>query len=88
MTKYFPPDGQNFSRFSNRELDALEDRALTSYDQNVRKPIYHRIEAIVATELPYVYLYYPKARFGMSPDLKGFTPNGVTTTWNAYQWSI
>ena len=35
-----------------------------------------------------IFLYFPKARFGMNPALRGFAPNGVTVAWNAYLWSL
>jgi peptide/nickel transport system substrate-binding protein len=82
------PAGQNFSRYCNPALDALERRAVASYDPQVRKQAYAGIERILANDVPSIFLYWPKARYGMSPALRGFAPNGVTTTWNAYTWSF
>ena len=82
------PAGQNVSRYCNPALDADERVALGSYDLAVRKRAYAKIERILSEDLPMVFLYYPKARFGMNPALQGFSPNGVTVTWNAYLWSL
>ncbi len=82
------PAGQNVSRYCNPALDAEERVALGSYDLAVRKRAYAKIERILSEDLPMVFLYYPKARFGMNPSLQGFSPNGVTVTWNAYLWSL
>ena len=82
------PAGQNYSRYCNPAVDAWERRAVAGYDLEVRKQAYAAIEAILADDVPSIFLYWPKARYGMNPALHGFAPNGVTTTWNAYSWSL
>jgi peptide/nickel transport system substrate-binding protein len=82
------PAGQNFSRYCNPAVDAWERRAVASYDPKVRKQAYASIEGILAEDVPSIFLYWPKARYGMNPALRGFAPNGVTATWNAYSWSL
>ncbi len=82
------PAGQNVSRYCNPALDAEENIALGSYDLAVRKRAYAKIERTLSEDLPMIFLYFPKARFGMNPALQGFSPNGVTVAWNAYLWSL
>jgi peptide/nickel transport system substrate-binding protein len=88
LCKNIPPGGQNFSFYCDRRLDALEEQAMSSYDQSARKVIYAQIEKKIVDDLPFYFLYYPKQRIGMNPDLAGFKSNGVTPTYNAYEWSI
>jgi peptide/nickel transport system substrate-binding protein len=83
-----PPDGQNWTRYCDKSFDAEQEQALRSYSIPVRKPIYARIERKLTEDLPMYFLYYPKRRIGMNPDLQGFKNNGVTVTANAYQWSL
>jgi peptide/nickel transport system substrate-binding protein len=87
MCKYVPPAGQNYGRYCNKNLDADEERAIGSYDEAVRKPIYAKIERQLTQDLAAYFLYYPKRRIGMNPDLKGVKFNGVTSTWNTNEWS-
>ncbi|MBV8246208.1 MAG: peptide ABC transporter substrate-binding protein [Candidatus Eremiobacteraeota bacterium] len=85
---YVPPTGNNVFHFCNKEFDAAENDALTHYDRPTRKAAYARTQAIMAKEIPLVFLFWPKQRAALSPDLRGYDSNGVTETWNAWQWSI
>lgn len=54
----FPPNGANRSYYSNPEVDALIDRARREVDPAVRKPLYARVQQILAEQLPYIDLWY------------------------------
>ena len=54
----FPPNGANRGRYSNPEIDRLIELGRREADNELRKPIYHRIQQIVADDLPYVSLWY------------------------------
>ncbi len=82
------PAGQNSMRYCSRTLDAAESEALGTYDLAARKRAYAEIERILSEDLPMIFLYWPKGRFGMNRALRGFATNGVTVTWNAYAWSL
>lgn len=88
MCRYAGPAGQNYSRYCSSAMDAAQEQALATYDTARRKRAYAAIERLASQDLPFVFVYWPKARFAMNPDLRGFAPNGVTPTWNAYTWSI
>jgi peptide/nickel transport system substrate-binding protein len=49
---------RNRSRFSNKELDALLDEAVNTFDREKAKDIYRRIQDIVSRELPVFPLWY------------------------------
>jgi peptide/nickel transport system substrate-binding protein len=83
-----PPNGNNTSRYCNPALDAAEDDALTHFDRPTRKKAYDRIESILTRDIPILPIWWPRQIQPVNPDLKNFTPNPVTTTWNAYQWDI
>jgi ABC-type transport system substrate-binding protein len=83
-----PPSGNNTSRYCNPALDAAEDDALTHFDRPTRKKAYDRIESILTRDIPILPIWWPRQIQPVNPDLKNFTPNPVTTTWNAYQWDI
>ncbi len=83
-----PPAGNNAYRFCNHEFDAQEATALTHFDRPTRKRAYDRTQQIMAEQIPGVFLFYRKELTAVNPDLRGYTPNGITETWNAYRWSI
>ncbi|MGH9972029.1 MAG: ABC transporter substrate-binding protein [Pyrinomonadaceae bacterium] len=49
---------RNRSRYSNKELDALLEEALNTWDQQKAAPIYARIQEIVSREAPVLPLWY------------------------------
>ncbi len=82
------PQGVNYTRYQNKEMDDAQKAALASYDQTSRKPAYVKIQQLLARDLPIVYLWYPRQAQPISPDFKNFAPNPVNEAWNAYQWEI
>lgn len=49
---------RNRSRYSNKELDALLDEAVNTYDHAKAAPLYARIQEIVSREAPVLPLWY------------------------------
>ena len=82
------PDGVNYTRYQNKEMDAEQKAALASYDQAERKPHYVKIQQLLARDLPIIYIWFPRQAQPIVPDFKGFAPNPVNESWNAYQWEI
>ncbi|MBC5815461.1 MAG: peptide ABC transporter substrate-binding protein [Candidatus Eremiobacteraeota bacterium] len=85
---YIPPVGNNIFHYCNRQFDALEQQALSHPDRATRKAAYAKAQSLMAKDNPADFLFYRKQLAALNPDLKGFTSNGITTSWNAYQWSI
>jgi peptide/nickel transport system substrate-binding protein len=83
-----PPNGYNTSRYCNREMEAAQNVALTSYDPVARKEAYSRIERLLARDNPDIFFWYQRQQEALSVDFKHFAPNPVTESWNAWQWSI
>jgi peptide/nickel transport system substrate-binding protein len=82
------PKGFNWSRYCDRAMDAAQRAALSHYDRPTRKRAYAAIEELLARDAPFVYLWWPRQIEAVNTDLKGFRPNGIVESWNAYQWSI
>jgi peptide/nickel transport system substrate-binding protein len=87
MCSQFPPAGNNITRFCNAQLDAAEHDALTHFDRVRRKKDYAITQSVIASEVPAVFLYYQRQRNAVSTALQNYRPNGITASWNAYQWS-
>ena len=82
------PDGVNYTRYQNKEMDAEQKAALASYDQAARKPHYVKIQQLLARDLPIIYIWFPRQAQPIVPDFKNFAPNPVNESWNSYQWEI
>ncbi|GIW04026.1 MAG: peptide-binding protein [Thermomicrobiales bacterium] len=50
--------GSNFSHFENARVDELLDAGLRELDPEKRAAIYHEIQAIVAEEVPFLFMMY------------------------------
>jgi len=83
-----PPHGNNTDFYCNPALDAAENAALTNFDIPARKKAYAQVEAILSRDVPTIAVWWPRQIQPVNPDFKGFTPNSVTETWNAYTWDI
>jgi peptide/nickel transport system substrate-binding protein len=83
-----PPAGYNWSRYCNPAVDAAETIAVSHYDIPTRKRAYAVVQRAEAADVPYVYLWWPRAIEMMNSDVRGFAPNGIVEDWNAYAWSI
>ncbi|HLI95641.1 MAG TPA: peptide ABC transporter substrate-binding protein [Candidatus Baltobacteraceae bacterium] len=84
-----PPAGWNIYHFCSPQLDAAETRAMNSYDRTTRKAMYGRVQAIVASQIPFVVLWYQQQLDVVNTDFRGYKPaHAVTPFWNTWEWSI
>ncbi len=83
-----PPNGYDWSRYCNPQMDAAQSIALTKYDRPTRTRAYAAIQGLLARDNPLVYLWWPRQIEAVNVDLKNFEPNGIIEDWNAYQWSF
>ena len=64
----------NFTQYSNPEVDALFDQERATASTEERKAIYTKIEAIIARDRPIIYLYHPRWLWAFSKSVHGFRP--------------
>lgn len=84
-----PPAGWNAYRYCNPRVDALEEQALTSYDQRTRRRAYDKIQAAIADDVPIIVLYFQQQQDVANLDLKNYQPaSAVTPFWNTWQLDI
>lgn len=88
MCKFIPPAGNNYTRECSKEMDAAQNEALGTFDQAKRKAAYSKIQKILADDMPQNFFWWPRQIQSINPDFKGFSPNPVTESWNAYLWDI
>ncbi len=84
----FPPSGYNYSRYCSPEMQQLQKMALTRYDRGSRTAAYYKIQELLARDNPAIFSYWMRQMEPISVDFKGFSPNPVVESWNAWQWSI
>ena len=72
-SKEFAPAGVNRGHYKNAEVDALLDRATRSTDDAERKDLYAQVQRIVATDSPYIGLWYKTNVVVHQPSLQGVT---------------
>jgi peptide/nickel transport system substrate-binding protein len=82
--------GQNYTGFTNKEMDALLEQIETELDRDKRKKLWHRLQQIYATELPALPLYFRANSYIMPKWLHGLTPTGhqfPSTLW-VEDWAL
>ncbi len=82
------PHGYNTSRYCEPAMEAAQRTALDRYDQAVRATAYSRVEHLLARDNPYIFFWWQRQQEAISVDFKGFAPNPVVESWNAWQWSV
>jgi peptide/nickel transport system substrate-binding protein len=88
MCRNIPPRGYNYTRYCSPEMDAAETMALTHYDQPTRKLAYAKTQALLARDVPEIFINWLSQMEPVNTDFKGFDPNPVIENWNAWQWNI
>ncbi len=71
----FPPNGANRGHYSNPRVDALIDQGRRETDLTARKQIYAELQQILATDLPYINLWYLDNVMVHSKRVRGITLN-------------
>jgi peptide/nickel transport system substrate-binding protein len=82
-----PPAGNNITHYCSPEMDSAQRLALSTFDRNVRKKAYARIESLLLRDAPGAFLYYRSLSYAHIPQLLNFEPNGISEGWNAQEWS-
>lgn len=67
-----PPNGPNRGWYKNPKLDDLLNSAIKSTKPELRMTLYHRVQELVASDLPYVFLWHEDNFAVMNKNLNGF----------------
>ncbi len=65
------PAGPNYARYTNARLDELYARALSTADEQERLRLYARMDSIIVTEAPAVFLHHPEVIRFVRRDVMG-----------------
>lgn len=76
-SKNFTPNGPNYTHFKNQTYDNLYQQALNTVDDQKRTALYNQMDAIIASEVPVIILFYDKvARFTQN-NVHNLQPNAM-----------
>lgn len=71
LSTSIPPKGWNRGFFSDPEVDAWIEEARRTLDQELRKPLYEKIQVRIAEKIPYISLYTANTVAVHASDLTG-----------------
>jgi hypothetical protein len=69
-------------------MQAAENAALTHYERGERVAAYLETQRLLARYNPEVFFWWRRQMEPISVDFRGFDPNPVVESWNAWRWSI
>lgn len=70
------PRGFNFIKYKNPEVDRLLELGRTTMKKSERKKIYAKLWKVIASDQPYLFLWYPKAISGVRERVGGLSKPG------------
>lgn len=76
----------NIVSFNNPQADALMTEARTTFNQAQRKQALDALQALIAAEAPYLWLYAPFSNVAVTQRLQGLNPGPAGLGWNLPQW--
>lgn len=82
------PKELNFIGYKNPDVDRLLEEGRGTFDQNVRKKAYLRIQEILQEDQPYTFLYVPDALPVVQSRFRGIEPAPAGISHNLIRWYV
>lgn len=82
------PNGLNFMKYSDRELDILIEEGRSTFDRAERKKFYDKAQEILHRDQPYCFLYVPYELPAVSKRFRGISPAPAGITYNLKDWWV
>jgi peptide/nickel transport system substrate-binding protein len=82
------PDQMNRTGYDNPEVDRLLEAGRMSCVQSERVRYYHRIQEILAEDLPMIFLYYRDALPVVASRVRGVSPTPSGIMYNFNEWYV
>ncbi len=81
--------GQNFTSYSNTEMDLLLQQAYTEMDEGRRLEIYKNLQQSFREEVPYISLFFRDAALVVRNKIRGeIVPDAMNPYRSIHQWFI
>jgi peptide/nickel transport system substrate-binding protein len=78
----------NFMGYASAEVDDILEKGRREFDFEKRKALYRRMHAVLAEDLPYVFLYYPESLPAVHKRLRGPEVAPAGLGWNFREWFV
>ncbi len=78
----------NFLSYKNPEVDRLLEEARVTYNKEKRKRMYYRVHALIAADLPCVFLYVPDSLPCVHRRILGIDPGPAGIGYNFTKWFV
>ncbi|MDQ0177435.1 peptide-binding protein [Bacillus chungangensis] len=78
--------GNNMQGYSNPDIDPLMEAQLKEKDREKRKEMIGEIQAQIAEDQPYTFLYYPDEYRAMPKNLRGYEFHPKNQIYHANKW--
>jgi peptide/nickel transport system substrate-binding protein len=82
------PDGNNYRRFCDPEVDELFAQQSVTTDFDERVAIYHEIVQRIADQHVFLGIWYDADLWVVSDRIVGSDVNGATPFWNIEEWDV
>lgn len=79
--------GNNYSCYSNEEIDAQVAEALQTADEETRNELYKELAVEISEELPLIYLYNQESAYAINPNVH-VTLNPYQRVYHPYEWTV
>lgn len=85
---YFSESTSNWWAYKNPTVDDLVTRARAEPDRAARVDLYHQVQAVLADDVPVIYLYYPRELQALTKRTHDFVAMGYrdALTWSEKIW--
>ena len=82
-----PPQGNNYSHFSDYQVDNLTRELQGTVNLKQQKMLYKQLASHLVEEVPILPLFYGAVLEANKTNLHNFSPSAYRgATWNAYAW--
>jgi peptide/nickel transport system substrate-binding protein len=78
----------NHISYSNPEVDRLLEAGRTTCTREERVKYYHRLQEILAEDLPLLFLYFPDVLPVVSSRVQGIDPGPNGIRWHQDRWFV
>ncbi len=84
-----PPNGFNFSRYANANVDRWLVMADATEDERKRALLYANVQATLCRDAPIIPLFWDTNTYAFNGRLHGFAPEPIMSDfWNVASWSL
>lgn len=78
----------NFYEYSNADVDALCEEAMSTIEKAARSSIYAGLQQQLSQDLPQLFLYSENELHAFASSVTGLEPHPVNVFWNFATWTI